>query len=606
MKHFSTVLTLLLLTVFSSNYEASAQGTWDNIYTILQTNCSTSSCHGTGSPHGDFFVDNSKSVLYDSLINAKIFNNHARDSVNNKLIYPGDPARSFLLRKIAHCMDGDLLLHPDENAPMPENRPALPDSTVEMIRQWILYGAEESGKIHNEELISEYYANPKDHVKRLYPLAPPRECEGFQIHLGPIFLKPNEEVEYFVPYDLGVDDDLEVTKLEVKMNTESHHFILYSLDSANAQNKPKGLRELGADAFGGSFVNAWQNDAEYELPNGTAFFWKKDKVLDLNYHIYNYNSDKILPAEVYLNVYTQPKGTAEKEMKSTLITIDPITSLYIPPSDPNDPPEKVTATFTEEVIRNSLDTVSLFMLSTHTHSWGAGYDIFRRDPAAPQKKGQMLYDGNFDYIKQESVQKYNWEHPPIRFFEPLMPIDMNLGLVHEARYTSLNAHNKEPQGYIPTLGNVPWTSWSFETTGEMMLIYMQYVDGTYEVPHNPLATAQCDASEPFPDADPCDNFIPEDTTGIYDIALDEESVKVYPNPFQGSTNIVVDMPQQADLNIEVYDMLGKRVEILASGTHQSGEHRFSFNSKNASSNGIYFVRVTMNDKSLTKKLIEMQ
>ncbi|MEX2589331.1 MAG: hypothetical protein WD334_03940, partial [Chitinophagales bacterium] len=543
MKHFSTVLTLLLLTVFSSNYEASAQGTWDKIYTIMETNCSgaSSGCHSGGSAYS-FTFDDGQADLYDRLYNGEPINPYAKNdtSRSNRLIYPAQPANSFFLRKIAHCMDGDLQLKdPEEGEAMPKGEPEqLPDSTVELVRQWILAGAPETGTIHNEKTISDYYKDPSAHVSRMYPKAPPRACEGFQIHLGPIFLEPNEEVEYFMPYDLGFDEDIEVTRVEVKMNEESHHFILYSLDSADAANKPQGLREIGADAFGGSFVNAWQSDDSYELPNGTAFKWRSDRVLDLNYHIYNSNSDKILLAEVYLNVYTQPLGTAEKEMKSTLITIDPITSLYIPPYDPNDP-DKITK-FTEEVVRSSWDTISIFMLSTHTHSWGDGYDIFRRDPAASDKKGEMLYDGEYSFDYTFDAGQYDWEHPAVRRFDPLMPVDMNLGLVHEARYK--NREGDEPVGCIPTIAcpAPSWTniSWSFETTGEMMLIYLQYVDGTYEIPNNPIATAQCDASEPFPEADPCDNFIPEDTTGIYDIALNEESVKVYPNPFQGSTNIV--------------------------------------------------------------------
>lgn len=619
MKQFSTLLTILL-GIFLFNFNSSAQGTWDKIHTVLQTNCNASGCHGAGSPNG-FTVDGNASNVYNQLINVDPTNPYARDSAKNKLIFPGDPAKSFLLRKIGNCPDGDLMLKaPEEGASMPSGgQSAIPDSTIELIRQWILYGASETGTINNEKAISDYYKNPSQHVARMEPLAPPRECEGFQVHLGPIFLQPGEEVEYFIPYDLQLDDDIEVTRLEVKMNVESHHFILYSMNPSEYANSKKGLRELELSSFGGGYINAWQNDDTYELPNGTAFFWEKERILDLNYHIFNYNADKILPTEVYLNIYTQPKGTADKEMKSRLIPIGngSQTSIYglsIPPYNPNVPMQDQHVTFTEEVVWNSPDTISLFMLSTHTHSWGIGYDIYRRDPSKPGKKGEMLYNGNYNFDYSFNAGRYDWEHPAVRRMEPLVPVDMNLGLIHEATYKPLNSELEEPVGYIPgvcgpdELFPCVGTSWSFQTTGEMMLIYLQYVEGTYEIPANPVGQSLCDANDEFPKvSDPCLNPPIDTTNSIFNNShLDEALVNVFPNPFEGTANIVVDMPRNGNLNIEVFDMLGKRVDILAKGNRQAGNHRFTFDSSNSSSNGVYFIKVTMDNKSLTKKLIEIR
>jgi hypothetical protein len=339
------------------------------------------------------------------------------------------------------------------------------------------------------------------------------------------------------------------------------------------------------------------------------FFWEKNRSLDLNYHIFNYNQDKILPTEVFLNVYTQPKGTAEKEMKSRLITIgngniSAFTGFQIPPYDPNDP-EK-TVTFTEEVTWNNPDTISLFMLSTHTHSWGVGYDIFRRDPNAPDNKGSMLYDGRYNFDYTFNTGNYDWEHPAVRRFEPLMPVDMNDGLVHEATYKTINEDGDEPRGYVPNVCPEPcaFTSWSFQTGGEMMLIYLQYVEGTYEIPSTPVGVSPCDANEPYPESDPCGKFT-DVNVGITEKSISEESVNVFPNPFNGTANIIVDLPESGKLNIEVFDIMGKRVEAIADDNYQAGKHNFAFNSE-SSSNGVYFVRVTMNNKSLTKKLIEVK
>lgn len=599
MKHFSTLFAVLVLSFFTSN-SLFAQSTFGKIYQTLQTNCQGSGCHGATN-FNSFSVAGSSSDVYDAIYDVAPENIYAKDSLDNKLVYPGQPARSFLLRKISNCFDGDLILNSEEEDAIEGTHPVIDDITLELIRQWINYGAPENGTIPNEDLIEEYYNNTEDHVQRMTPLAPPRECEGFQVHLGPIYLAPGEEVEYFLPYKLELDDDLEVTNLEVKMNQESHHFIIYSLDQNEFDNTQKGLRPLELSSFGNGYINAWQDDDSYELPNGTAFFWEKNRALDLNYHIFNYNQDKILPTEVYLNIYTQPKGTAEKEMKSKLIPVSNIQSFTIPRYDSNDP-EK-TITYTEEVVWNNPDTISLFMLSTHTHSWGIGYDIFRRDPNAADKKGDMLYDGRYNFDYTFNTGNYDWEHPAVRRFEPFLPVDMNLGLVHEATYKTINSDGVEPVGCIPNLCGLPSNllAWSFQTNGEMMLIYMQYIEGTYEIPTTPLAPAQCDVNEPYPSADPCGKYSSISNNNI----LPEGTVNVFPNPFTGTANIVVDLPANGKLNIEVFDMMGKRVSVIADDSYNIGKHAFAFNSE-GTSNGVYFVRVTMNNKSLTKKLIEVK
>lgn len=609
MKHSPIVLALLICTFFSSNL-AQAQSTLEKIHTVFQASCQGSGCHGA-SNFNSFSVAGSAVDFYNSVVGIDPLNPYARDSVSNKLVYPGQPAKSFLLRKLSHCFDNDLALkEPEEGNLMPSNtNESIPDTTLELIRQWILFGAPQTGNIPNEKTIGEYYRNPKAHVPRMEPLAPPRECEGFQVHLGPIYLNPGEEVEYFLPYHLDLDDDLEVVKFEVKMNTESHHFIIYSLDSTEYRNTQKGLRPLELSTFGNGYVNAWQSDDTYELPNGTAFFWEQSKSLDLNYHIFNYNSDQILPTEVYLNIYTQPKGTAEKEMKSRLIPVSDIQSFRIPNHDPNDPNK--TVTYTEEVVWNNPDTISVFMLSTHTHSWGVNYDIFRRDPSAPGKKGEKIYDGHYNFDYTFNMGRYDWEHPAVRRFDPLLPVDMNKGLIHEATYATINSNGVEPVGCVPGIacGVPPFImAWSFQTNGEMMLIYLQYVEGTYEIPTTPVAQPQCDASMPFPEADPCGVYVPyeEDTTSIADFLLADNSVNVFPNPFSGVANIVVDMPQNGKLSIEVFDIMGKRIETVANDTYPTGKHAFTFQATKPNSNGVYFIKVTMNNESITKKLIELK
>ena len=65
----------------------------------------------------------------------------------------------------------------------------------------------------------------------------------------------------------------------------------------------------------------------------------------------------------------------------------------------------------------------------------------------------------------------------------------------------------------------------------------------------------------------------------------------YPNPFNPSTTIVFDLPERAEVEIEVYDMLGRRVMILTNQVLEAGtQKRVEFNGQGLAS-GVYVYRV---------------
>jgi subtilisin family serine protease len=63
----------------------------------------------------------------------------------------------------------------------------------------------------------------------------------------------------------------------------------------------------------------------------------------------------------------------------------------------------------------------------------------------------------------------------------------------------------------------------------------------------------------------------------------------YPNPFNPSTTIRFGLPKQSSVRIEIYNLLGQRVEILHGGTLSAGFHNVSWNARVPS--GVYFYRV---------------
>ncbi|UCC80954.1 MAG: T9SS type A sorting domain-containing protein [Candidatus Zixiibacteriota bacterium] len=68
----------------------------------------------------------------------------------------------------------------------------------------------------------------------------------------------------------------------------------------------------------------------------------------------------------------------------------------------------------------------------------------------------------------------------------------------------------------------------------------------------------------------------------------------YPNPFNASTTISYSLPEPADIRIEIFDILGRKVETLFSGLQEAGEHTVSWRPGDISS-GIYYYRIGSED-----------
>ncbi|MEX0719554.1 MAG: ice-binding family protein [Balneolaceae bacterium] len=79
----------------------------------------------------------------------------------------------------------------------------------------------------------------------------------------------------------------------------------------------------------------------------------------------------------------------------------------------------------------------------------------------------------------------------------------------------------------------------------------------------------------------------------------------YPNPFNPSTVIGFVLPQQSNVILTVYNMLGMEVAVLISESRQSGHHQVTWNAETAAS-GMYIYRLTANDQVLTGKMLLMK
>jgi hypothetical protein len=76
----------------------------------------------------------------------------------------------------------------------------------------------------------------------------------------------------------------------------------------------------------------------------------------------------------------------------------------------------------------------------------------------------------------------------------------------------------------------------------------------------------------------------------------------FPNPFNASTRIRFSLPRTTVVELRVYDLLGKEVELILSEQRQAGIHEVVWSADDAPS-GIYLVRLEAGEYTETKKLI---
>jgi hypothetical protein len=76
----------------------------------------------------------------------------------------------------------------------------------------------------------------------------------------------------------------------------------------------------------------------------------------------------------------------------------------------------------------------------------------------------------------------------------------------------------------------------------------------------------------------------------------------YPNPFNPVTTIRFDLPEDADVQLLVYDVLGREVAELVSGRVLSGFHEVIWDASDVSS-GIYLCQLTTLNSVITNKMV---
>jgi len=530
-----------------------AQSTFSQINQIFQLKC-TQGCHNAQNNQGNLNLEGTENQVYQRLVNVNP-TNPAAVSKNNKLIRPGYPERSFLYRKINNNLYPDAGLHGiEEGNPMPGYpSEGLTNVEIETIRQWIYKGAPQNNNVVDVSILEQYYSGMGINAIENPPPSP-TEPGSFRIHLGKLFLAPQNEIEYFLKYALELPDTVKVKRLDLQMAPQSHHFIVYKLLPNAVNSFPNGLRVQNPQNGSGSssgfntIVNAWQISYNTELPENTGYLWANNDVLDLNYHIRNYNTDSVLAVEAFLDVYTEPKTSPSVIMYSDLVTN---LQIFIPN---NGQP----VTFSRPVFSSSESRFwKLWQLTSHTHKYGIDYDLFVRNPNGT--KGEQIYEGFYDVNYMFNQGYYDFAHPPIRTFDNFYEINPRHGLIHEATFRNT--------GQSPV-------SFGLTTEDEMMVFYYQYILG-----------------------DLIDN-----TTSIDE--SQQSYLNIFPNPSRGDVQIEIDLNKTSDVMVKIYDLHGKEIQNLNLGKQVEGKLITRINKDGIHlAKGIYFVELFVDKEIITKKLI---
>ena len=86
-----------------------------------------------------------------------------------------------------------------------------------------------------------------------------------------------------------------------------------------------------------------------------------------------------------------------------------------------------------------------------------------------------------------------------------------------------------------------------------------------------------------------------------DVIGDHKLLPNYPNPFNPATTIQYQIMENTHVNLEVFDVSGRRVQILADEVQQAGHYRTEFDGSNLAS-GMYMVRLRAGDQVHIQKI----
>ena len=101
-----------------------------------------------------------------------------------------------------------------------------------------------------------------------------------------------------------------------------------------------------------------------------------------------------------------------------------------------------------------------------------------------------------------------------------------------------------------------------------------------------------------------DNINISGPTGINVPDAGIQHFDVYPNPIQEQSIVTFSLDHSQKVNLQLFDMTGRVIAEIFSGTLSEGAHQFPVQGNNFLLSGMYFVKLTTSEgRSATQKLL---
>jgi PKD repeat protein len=94
--------------------------------------------------------------------------------------------------------------------------------------------------------------------------------------------------------------------------------------------------------------------------------------------------------------------------------------------------------------------------------------------------------------------------------------------------------------------------------------------------------------------------------GVEDYEVSPELV-VAPNPYMDETQLRFTLFKASDIRLEVFNVIGERVSLIAEGAYAAGTYVLPFNAANVGRPaGIYLVRMTVGNQVITRRIVQLR
>jgi PKD repeat protein len=177
--------------------------------------------------------------------------------------------------------------------------------------------------------------------------------------------------------------------------------------------------------------------------------------------------------------------------------------------------------------------------------------------------------------------------------EPIPGIDIKLG---KNPGGSLMQSTITDSSGTYTFGNVP-----VNATGESYTVYVDIPglprDSSYSVTVGGTTTQFNNLDYKVDSA----SIYVTTTVGISNVEMAHKNkFVVYPNPFKESTTVEYSIADDAVVTLEVYNVLGTKVNTITSAKQVAGNYKYKIEQPNT---GIYFITLTINGRASTQRII---